>query len=330
MTDKIYDKPFLTYDQQINKLVDEYDLIIQDRNIAKRLLSSFSYYDLINGYKECFMEDNSYRRKITIENLYTFLTFDRSFQSILLKYSIYAENRFKNILAYEISKTYGVDVTEYLEISHYKNTKRALDVLDGLKQIPTASVVLNPTKHYLSKNHIPAWILLKNATFNDSIDLFLNLKDENYSLVCKELFSNFDKIPAEYIKEFAKNSLIIVRKFRNKIAHNLKFVTYRTPKNQLYIKNLSSTYGGSLIEGEDFAVKRGRCDPYAMIISLTTLLNEDFLIMNFFQDLSGAMLSLDLDHSGLGYDVFKKYCEATNIPINIRNRFRHYIENLNE
>lgn len=328
MTDKIYEKPFLTYDQQIDKLVDEYDLIIQDRNIAKRLLSSFSYYDLINGYKECFMEDNSYKRRVTIENLYTFLTFDRTFQSILLKYSIYVENRFKNILAYEISEKYGVDMPEYLDKSNFKSTKRSLDVLDNLNKIPTEKIVLNPTKHYLEKNHIPAWILLKNATFNDSIDLFINLKNENFSLVCKELFSNFDNLPRDYVNEFAINSLIIVRKFRNKIAHNLKFVTYRTPKNQLFVKKLSSAYGGSLIEGADFDVKRGRCDPYAMIISLTTLLNEDFLITRFFQELSGSIISLDLDSTGLGNDIFRKYCEVTNIPTNIINRFKHYIENL--
>ena len=328
MNNKIFDKPFLTYDQQVDKLANDYDLIIQDRNIAKRLLSSLSYYDLINGYKECFMENNSFKGRVTIENLYTFLSFDRTFQSILLKYSIYVENRFKNILAYKISKNYGVDIPSYLDTSNYKKTKRSEDVLNNLRKIPTNKIVLNPTKHYLNKNHIPAWILLKNATFNDSIDLFLNLKCEDYSSVCKSLFNNFDTIGNDYIDIFAKNSLIIVRKFRNNIAHNLKFVTYRTKNNQLYLKKLSPTFGGSLIERDDFIVKRGMYDPYAMIISLTTLLNEDFLIARFFEEISRSIFSLIADPSGLGNDIFRKYCEITNIPINIDLRFKHYIDNL--
>ena len=52
-----YDKPFLTYKQQIQKLKTKYKLNISNDKFALEALSTFSYYDLINGYKECMMVD---------------------------------------------------------------------------------------------------------------------------------------------------------------------------------------------------------------------------------------------------------------------------------
>ena len=52
-----YDKPFLTYDEQIDRLRNHYNLIIEDSDIpfARSALSTISYYDLVNGYQEYTM-----------------------------------------------------------------------------------------------------------------------------------------------------------------------------------------------------------------------------------------------------------------------------------
>lgn len=136
MEDINYDKPFLTFDEQIDHLANTYNLIITDRNQAKLLLSSLSYYDLINGYKECFMVNEKYIDNIKIEDLYDFLELDRTLQSILIKYSIYVENRFKNLLAYEIAKNYGVSMDFYLDKTNYKSSNRLEYILNRLFKIP--------------------------------------------------------------------------------------------------------------------------------------------------------------------------------------------------
>ena len=51
------DKPFRTYDEQIDLLQDR-GLCITDREFANHALSTISYYDLINGYKNIFMKDD--------------------------------------------------------------------------------------------------------------------------------------------------------------------------------------------------------------------------------------------------------------------------------
>ena len=43
-------KIFFTYEQQLNKLQQEKDLIIPDTDAAKLTLEKLSYYSLIGGY----------------------------------------------------------------------------------------------------------------------------------------------------------------------------------------------------------------------------------------------------------------------------------------
>ena len=54
MGDIVYDKPFKTYKEQIEILKNKYKLNIKNENFALELLSTISYYDLINGSKESF------------------------------------------------------------------------------------------------------------------------------------------------------------------------------------------------------------------------------------------------------------------------------------
>ena len=44
-------KPFLTYDQQLDKLQNEKKLQIHDRAAAKEILKNIGYFSLIGGYK---------------------------------------------------------------------------------------------------------------------------------------------------------------------------------------------------------------------------------------------------------------------------------------
>ncbi|ETS92631.1 hypothetical protein HMPREF1497_2461, partial [Fusobacterium sp. CM21] len=59
-----YDKPFKTYDEQISHLKNVHSLQINDESFAKQALKSFSYYDLINGYKDIFMVNDIFKSDI--------------------------------------------------------------------------------------------------------------------------------------------------------------------------------------------------------------------------------------------------------------------------
>ena len=52
-------KQFSTYDEQITFLEEKKDLIIIDKEYARRMLLKIGYFSLINGYKEAFKESVS-------------------------------------------------------------------------------------------------------------------------------------------------------------------------------------------------------------------------------------------------------------------------------
>ena len=52
--DGVMQKIFLNYDQQIEKLKNEKNLLIDNEVYAKEILKQTSYYSLIGGYKDIF------------------------------------------------------------------------------------------------------------------------------------------------------------------------------------------------------------------------------------------------------------------------------------
>lgn len=319
-----YDKPFITYEEMILKLQDQRGLIVNDVEQAIKILGTMSYYDLVNGYKECFMDHGRYKNDVTIEFLYIFHDYDRTFQNILFKYSTYVEKIFKNHLSYVIAKNIGVDEQIYLNKKEYSGSYSP-DRVAKLERVlyNLQSVYQNnpgePTLHYhTKKNHIPPWILFKNAYFNDVIDLYSFLKEKDKIEVINFMMPQGTNIELEYQKEFLKTSLTIIRKFRNTIAHNLKFITKRNENASFKKKTLKKLFQNTLYNNRDSKKEIGLNDPFAMILGLVVLLNDKALILRFKEDLSPLFKAGNVD-------LFKIYCEYTNIPEMLIPRLEKYI-----
>ena len=56
-------KIFLNYDQQIEKLKNEKNLLIDNEAYAKEILKQTSYYSLIGGYKDIFKNPTTKKYK---------------------------------------------------------------------------------------------------------------------------------------------------------------------------------------------------------------------------------------------------------------------------
>lgn len=222
-----YDKPFLSYEEQLEKLKNTYNLKSYNHETDIMLLKTISYYDLVNGYKDCFMENNKFIEDVTLADIFLFNNTDKRFQNVLFLYSVYVENIFKTKMAHLISQTRGVEFSQYLDISKYHspNPKRNKKLEDTIKNIITAHNHSqdNPTKYYRNNhNHIPPWILFKNVKFTTIIDLFSFLKkDEKLAIISEYDYFSTNKLSDDKKIELFKNMITIVRKFRNKIAHNL-------------------------------------------------------------------------------------------------------------
>lgn len=242
-----YDKQFLTFDKQIEHLKTKHQLIISDEKLAKQILATISYYDLINGYKECMMDGEKFKKGITIEFLYLFYLFDKNFQNIIFKYSLLVENSFKTKLAYFFADKFSEHQSDYLNAKYFRPSVNKHIVFNKvIREIYSKIRYFNndtgeyiytqlPTKHYAEcHNHIPPWILMKNISFGNAINLYRLLRKE-YKNEFTNFMLNYDLDIKDKINFFT-SSLNLIREFRNVVAHNLKFVTFKQKRYQLPLK----------------------------------------------------------------------------------------------
>ncbi|MDD2300427.1 MAG: Abi family protein [Dysgonamonadaceae bacterium] len=184
----------------------------------------------------------------------------------------------------------------------------------------------NPTKHYVkNKNHVPPWILFKNANFSDCINFYSFLKptekDAMYDTIVNIKFDDGQSKKDTFFK-----SLIIVRKFRNVIAHNLKFITFKCSKKEsLILKYLLPAFSGSLIKSSDLQHKRSLNDIYSMILSIIILLHDELLIVEFLNELIDFAQITSKNSSGIDMSPFvNRYLNITNLPLDLSKRLGVY------
>ena len=286
------DKPFLSYDQQI-QLLQKRGLIIKNQDFAHHALSTLSYYDLINRYKVYFMNpDDTFIDGISIEYLYNFYLFDKEVQAFIMKYSVLIESIFKTRFSYVLAKHYGVQVKDYLNKYHYKE----------------------------NHDHIPPWILFKNITLGNTINLYDLLKDTpKYELADSILSNSSFGYDAKF--NFILHAMNTVRRFRNAAAHNLNFTGLRIPRK--YTPSPSIMYsllGTPLLEKRNKKItsvdKESLLGLYSAMLSMIIFLDSSYLKSVFIED-----FLLILNKENIRKEMYAKYAAITNMPLTIKIRY---------
>ena len=108
-------KKFFTYDEQIEKLEKEKQLVISDPKFAKNTLQTLSYFSLIGDYKDLFKHKPSgnYLHDVTFEEITAFYYFDEELRTLFLKYILHVERQLKSMLSYYFCEKYGEQQTAY-------------------------------------------------------------------------------------------------------------------------------------------------------------------------------------------------------------------------
>ena len=85
------EKIFMTYAQQIKHLKSK-GLIVSNSEMPKRVLANENYYNVINGYKELFVDKDKsteekevYKVGSNFSELYSLYKFDCELKAVLLK-----------------------------------------------------------------------------------------------------------------------------------------------------------------------------------------------------------------------------------------------------
>ena len=296
-------------EQQI-EILKEKGLIIKDTALGKQILQHFNFFDIIKVYKNLFIVNNVFVKNTTIEKVFLFYHYDRGIQNILFKYSVYIERIFKNRLAEILSQEIGITKQEYLNIENYtvrnnnnlilNNTLKEIRDIEGISEHPS--------------------ILLKKITFSTTINLYNFL---NEKLKEKMIYFNYKDNEKQQAKNLFRNSLYIIRRYRNEIAHSMDFINYRAERYIIfrYLKKILNEYGYiKLMNKNDYSKRqRGYNDIFSMMLSIILLLGNEFLRIEMLKELE---MFINKENK----EKFKSYAEITNLPDNFLDRLQETLK----
>lgn len=227
-------KPFTTYEQQI-ELLKSRGLNIQDENLAKQCLEKFGYFNIINGYKDAFLENRkneTYKKSANFQDIVDLYLFDKNLKNKVLVFILGIENTIKTIIAYEFAKIHGADT--YLNANNYntKNptlTKQISMLILKIKEcIETdkKEKQYDCLKHYRTNhNTIPIWVLFNYLTFGNVSKFYSLLQTQTKKAIATHISQvfNFDFNTQDFY-----TSIRILVNLRNLCAHNQRLYDYTT------------------------------------------------------------------------------------------------------
>lgn len=226
------DKVFKSSNQQMRKLRDRGMNIRGSR--AKKILEMENYYNLINGYKDLFIDktysglDEKYKEGTDFYELYALYLFDRELRSHFMRYILEIENNVKSVLSHKFSEKYGHD--NYLKISNFNTSlKRGEKKTQAQKVGEVSELISNLQREIsrqLSKNnpmishsmleygYVPLWVLVNTLTLGTISTFYSYMIDVDKNNVARE----FNLKPNEM-----SSILFILSIYRNACAHDERF-----------------------------------------------------------------------------------------------------------
>lgn len=232
------EKPFKTFDEQI-EILKSRNLNFVNETAAIEILSTYSYYEIINGYKDVgISEGEIFRDGVTFEQLFNLFLMDKKIRSAISTAIHELEAHLRTTLSYTVAKHYTADQNEYLKRRHYEkgNTKHGQSQRSQL--LYKCQKILNddaqPYKHYREEHgNIPPWILVKGMTFGNLITFYKLQKTE----IKEEVINLMTKIPIELITDEIKDMIVNIFYFllahRNNTAHVSRAYNFKTDKNKI-------------------------------------------------------------------------------------------------
>ncbi|CAK1250568.1 Abi family protein [Fructobacillus fructosus] len=260
------EKPFTTISQQIT-LLRERNLIFENEVIAAQRLSSDGYYEIINGYKDTFLDNvDHFKDGTKFEDIYALYYLDSRIRSTVLDSLGFFEQSLKQRLAYLLAEKYTEKFDSCINESifstghklKYPNKKKGLlndrDVLFfKFKQVRDSEH--EPFMNY-RENHgnVPPWILFKGIDFGTLRSAIKLLNRDDKLLLAKRVFIEdiIQMHSDEQIIDLLSSILFLAHKFRNRSAHGGRIYNYSPEHSISYNKQL---YSDSLISKT--AVKNG-------------------------------------------------------------------------
>ena len=301
-------KTFKTLDEQIEILKNK-GLVIDDVDNTKEILLRENYF-FVSGYRHLFMKSEQSKRFLEGTNfreMYALFNFDRQLRNIIFKNVLILENNVKSIIAYNLSKSFGIREKNYLNPKNFtresEKSRQVNDLIKKMKrQIRVNGGQHSATSHYIANyGYIPPWIVVKVLSFGIVSELYGILKLENQ----KEIADIFGVSHQDLI-----SYLMILSNYRNLCAHEDIVFEHRAQK-PIYNNKYHQLLNVPMMDGEYIY---GKEDLFAVIIILKQLLREeDFTLM-----LNEISYELDILDGKLNVIPITKVLDKMGFPDNYK------------
>lgn len=263
------EKPFLTYDQQLQKLTYK-GLSISNYDSAKEALKEISYYSLISGYKTLFKDTFSerYRRNTSFDEIIALYHFDEELRALFLKHILHIERKIKSLVSYYFCEVHGENQQEYLSLNNYtvtrQNSHDAQRLIDTLRGIVTLPSHYKYIEHYaIHYQNVPLWVAMNAITFGQLSKLYQYLPNSIQSKISRE----YQHISERQLHQFLR----VLTSCRNVCAHSERLYSFNVNESipdtvlhrKLNIPRINGQYAC------------GKSDLFSVIIALRYLLDPN-------------------------------------------------------
>lgn len=218
-------KPFLTYNQQLQKLTIDKKLIINDTDSAKTALENIGYFSLIGGYKTPFINPMTrvYERT-SFEDIFALYKFDQSLRELTFKYICEVEQKIRQLISYSFCNQHGEQQIFYLTPASYNLSRRNIKDITKLISILDYHANKNTEHAYLVHqrkvyNNVPLWVVMSALTFGQTSKFYTLLPYKTQSDISKA----YDYVNEKNLERYLKNLTL----FRNVCAHNERLYNFR-------------------------------------------------------------------------------------------------------
>lgn len=203
-------KPFLTYDQQIDKLTNEKHIIIDDEPSARNALKRIGYFSIIGGYKAPFINPMTriYENNASFKDVQALYYFDRELRDIFFRYLCEVEVFMRQLISYNFCFRHGELQTQYLNESNYDisspakkaNVDKLIKTLKYQANVDTKhSYLVHQRKLY---NNVPLWAAMNALTFGQTSKFYSFLKIKMKEDIAQE----FPNLSADVLETYLTGS----------------------------------------------------------------------------------------------------------------------------
>ena len=209
---------------------------VNNKEDALYKIKTYSYYSIINTYKDVFKNtNNEYKKNVSFDEIYALFEFDKNLRSIFLKYSLEIEMILKSLLAETLSSRYGIK--EYLVKENFDDTVNETTITDSINVIEEEINKQNgkheAVTHYIDEyGFVPPFVLTKILTLGELSRLYAMLKQSDRQSISKN-FKLSDKV--------LKLILVNMTMIRNICAHNDRLFSFHS-KFRISFKYIQKNY----------------------------------------------------------------------------------------